>query len=149
MIYDVLDNLEQYTGLFPHLDTALTWLAENDLEALPMGRTDIDGDDVYITVQEPEVRPSEGTPFETHSVYMDIHIDLEGVELYETALGELEELQPYDSARDCALYSASLSSACVLGPGRFVVSMAEEPHKSCVESAEGRHLKKCVVKVRR
>ena len=43
MIYDILENLEQYTGLFDNLDTAIEYLAETDLDALPMGRTDIAG----------------------------------------------------------------------------------------------------------
>ena len=52
MIYDILENLEQYTGLFEYLDTAIAYLAQTDLEALPAGRTDIDGDNVYLTVSE-------------------------------------------------------------------------------------------------
>ena len=149
MIYDILENLEQYTGLFEYLDTAIAYLAQTDLEALPAGRTDIDGDNVYLTVSECEARPSEESLFETHSDYMDIHIDLDGVELFETALGALEEKSPYDAATDTALYAADLSCACVLGPGRFLIAMTEEPHKPAVASADGTHLKKLVVKVRR
>lgn len=149
MIYDVLENLQQYTGLFENLDTALEYLATADLQALPLGRTDIDGDNVYLTVSACTARPSEGALFETHSAYMDIHIDLAGVELFETALGELVEESPYDAATDTALYRADLSAACVLGPGRFLIAMTEEPHKPAVVSAEGPALKKLVVKVRR
>ncbi len=149
MIYDILENLEQYTGLFEHLDTAIDYLSQTDLEALPPGRTAIDGDNVYLTVSECDARPSDGALFETHSDYMDIHIDLQGVELFETALGPLEEKAPYDAATDTALYAADLSCACVLGPGRFLVAMTEEPHKPLVASAEGKHIKKIVVKVRR
>ncbi len=149
MIYDVLDNLEQYTGLFENLDTAIAWLAENDLEALPLGRTEIDGDNVYLTVSQLEAQDSDKTLFETHSEYMDIHIDLEGVELFEVALGELTEHTPYNEEKDFALYQADLSCACVLGPGRFLITMTEEPHKPGVASSEGRSLKKLVVKIKR
>lgn len=149
MIYDVLENLNQYTGLFENLDTALDYLATADLDALPLGRTDIDGDEVYLTVSNCQARPSEEALFEVHSAYMDIHIDLQGVELFETALGPLQQHTPYDPVTDTALYTADLSSACVLGPGRFLIAMTEEPHKPAVKSAEGATLKKLVVKVRR
>lgn len=149
MIYDVLENLTQYTGLFENLDTALEYLSEADLDALPLGRTDIDGDRVYLTVSQCQARPSEEALFEVHSAYMDIHIDLEGVELFETALGPLQRHTPYDPVTDTALYTADLSAACVLGPGRFLVAMTEEPHKPAVKSAAGSALKKLVVKVRR
>lgn len=149
MVYDILENLEQYTGLFENLDTAIQYLCEVDPDTLPLGRTDIDGENVYLTLTECDARPSEEGLFETHSDYMDIHIDLEGVEIFETALGELEEVEAYDVQKDAALYKADLSSACVLGPGRFLIAMTEEPHKPAVASAEGTHLKKMVVKVRR
>lgn len=149
MIYDLTDNLEQYTGLFENLDTAIDYLVNTDLSALPLGRTDIDGSSVYLTVSELEARRSEEALFETHSDYMDIHIDLEGVELFETALGDLEEAAPYDPEKDMATWKADLSAACVLGPGRFLIAMTEEPHKPAVAGADGTHLKKIVVKVRR
>ena len=46
MLYDRLDNLEQYTGLFENLDTCIEWIMENGLDDLPMGRTEIQGEDM-------------------------------------------------------------------------------------------------------
>ena len=54
MLYDTLENLNQYTGLFPNLDKAIDFIEDNDVSALPLGRTEIDGDDVYVTVEEAE-----------------------------------------------------------------------------------------------
>ena len=50
MLYDRLENIEQYTGLFENLDTAIAYIAEHDLDELPLGRTDIDGDKVFVKV---------------------------------------------------------------------------------------------------
>ena len=82
MLYDTLENLNQYTGLFPNLDKAIDFIEDNDVSALPLGRTEIDGDDVYVTVMEAEPTPGEGRAFETHSRYMDLQMDLEGAELW-------------------------------------------------------------------
>ena len=74
MLYDTLENLNQYTGLFPNLDKAIDFIEGNDVSALPLGRTEIDGDDVYVTVMEAEPTPGEGRAFETHSRYMDLQM---------------------------------------------------------------------------
>lgn len=149
MIYDTLDNANQYTGLFENLDTALEFLDNTDLSDLPLGRTDIDGDNVYALVSETDAVKSDDKDFELHSRYMDIHIDLEGCEIIEFALGSLTEKAPYDESQDFALFAADLSCACVMGEGRFCVCMTEEPHKPLVAAAGTEKLKKCVIKVKR
>lgn len=111
MIFDDLENLNQYYGLFDNLDKAIAYIDENGLDGLPDGRTDIDGDDVYVTVGPRTPGPAEDAPFETHSRYMDIHVVLEGSELAEAALGELTAREPYDEAADTALWDAATSAA--------------------------------------
>ena len=57
MIFDRLENLNQYTGLFEHLDTAIDYIESHDLSLLPPGRTNIDGENVYVNVFELEPKP--------------------------------------------------------------------------------------------
>lgn len=147
MLYDTLDNLNQYTGLFANLDTAIAFLEDGGLETLPEGRTDIDGDAVYVTVSRAVPTPGEGRAFETHSSYMDLHIDLEGAELCEVALGDLAEQTPYDEDADAALWQGDTSAALVLGEGRFAVFMAEEAHKPLIRAQGFDHVKKAVFKI--
>ena len=47
MIYDKRAELARYFGLSPSLDAAIRFLQTNDLTALPMGRTEIPGGDIY------------------------------------------------------------------------------------------------------
>lgn len=149
MIYDRLENLDQYTGLFEPLDTAIAWIAEHDLNELPLGRTDIDGDKVYVTVSECATRSSDEAQFETHSTYMDLQVDLEGVELFEVSLSDLEETVAYNEENDIAFYNAELSTAAVLGPDRFVIFMTEEAHKPAVHAVGCDSVKKAVFKIAR
>ena len=149
MLYDRLENIEQYTGLFENLDTAIAYIAAHDLDELPPGRTDIDGDRVFVTVSESDTRPSEGADFELHEKYMDVQIDLAGVELFEVALGELEEAVPFDGEKDAGFYKAPLSCAGVLGEDRFVVFMTNEAHKPLVRAAGCDRVRKAVFKVAR
>ena len=83
MLYDRLDNLEQYTGLFENLDTCIEWIMENGLDDLPMGRTEIQGEDIYVNVMECPAAEDSAVDFETHSKYMDLQIVLDGSQLFQ------------------------------------------------------------------
>ncbi|MEF9969284.1 MAG: YhcH/YjgK/YiaL family protein [Ruthenibacterium sp.] len=147
MLYDAIENISQYTGMFEHLDTAIAYIEEHDLTALPLGKTVIDGENVFVNVMEAEPTCGEGRPFETHSKYMDLQLDIEGVELCEVALGELVEEKAYDADKDIALYHAETSAAMVLGEGRFAVFMVEEPHKPTIKAEGYDKIKKAVFKI--
>lgn len=147
MLYDTLENLNQYTGMFPNLDTAIDFIENTDIAALPLGRTEIDGDNVFVNVMEAEPTPGEGRGFETHSRYMDLQMDLDGTELCEVALGDMEEAESYDEEKDFALWNGATSAALVLGEGRFAVFMVEEPHKPTIKAQGCDKVKKAVFKI--
>ena len=50
MICDTLQHLGRYRGLHPNLDTAIDYLLTQDLADLPLGRTEVDGDKVFINL---------------------------------------------------------------------------------------------------
>lgn len=147
MIYDSLENIAQYTGLFTHLDTAIEFIEKTDMTTLPLGRTTIDGDNVYVNVMEADPQPGVNRAFETHSKYMDLQMDIEGVELCEVALGEMVNVTAYDAEKDYAAYTGEMSSALILGEGRFAVFMVEEPHKPTIKAEGCDHVKKAVFKI--
>lgn len=149
MIYDIKENLNQYTGVFNNLDTAIDFIENNDLSKLPLGKTIIDGDNVFVNVMEAEPKPTDELEFETHSKYMDLQMDIEGTELFEVALGELTESKPYSEETDYASYKAQTSGAGVLGEDRFVIFMVEEPHKPTIKAQGCDKVRKCVFKILR
>ena len=147
MIYDLLKNIERYEGISKNLDTAIKFIKEHDLDTLPLGRTDIDDHRVFVNVMEAVAKSEDEIYFEVHKKYMDIQIDLEGIEAIETAVGDLEEITPYDEGKDIGFYRTGTSARCIMGPGRFIVCMAEEEHKPGIACQDERTLKKCVIKV--
>ena len=64
MIYDKLENIGRYKGMNKHLDTAIDYILHNDLSSLPSGRTELDGDNVYINVMEAAAGPLETRKYE-------------------------------------------------------------------------------------
>ena len=59
MIYDKLSNLGLYKGMNPNLDTAIDYILSHDLNELPLGKTVVDGDNVYVNVMDAKASPVE------------------------------------------------------------------------------------------
>ena len=131
MICDTLDQLHLYKGFHKNLDTAIAFLAAHPLDTLPLGRTEVDGDEVFINVMDADLKPHTGSHAEYHRLYADLQIDLTGGEGwgYETAPGtEVEPYQPDIGKKDSedAVFGA-------LGEGRFVLFFPGELHCPGVE----------------
>ena len=60
------------------LERAFEYLSRTDLASLPLGHTDIEGDDVYVLILEGETKPPEQVRFEAHRRYIDIQIVVPG-----------------------------------------------------------------------
>ena len=84
MICDALEHLNRYRGLHRNLDTAIDYLTAyhvaHDLYDLPLGRTEVDGENVFINVMEADLKPGEGANPEYHRRYADLQIDITGGE---------------------------------------------------------------------
>lgn len=147
MIFDRIKNVKRYKGISKWLDIALDFLETTDLESLPLGRTEIAGDKVFVNVMEANAIDEAEAKFEIHKRYMDIQIDIIGRERLLIGLEETEEVDPYNPATDFGTVACRDSVSCTLGKDRFIICMQEEPHMPSIETGEDRYLKKCVVKV--
>ena len=52
MICDTLQHLTRYKGLCKNLDTAIDYLLTHDPASLPLGRTEVDGEEVFINAMD-------------------------------------------------------------------------------------------------
>lgn len=147
MIYDSIENAGRYRGISEWLDIAIDFMEKTDLTALPLGRTEISGDRVFANVMEAGAVDEDAGKFEIHKKYMDIQIDLEGTEIIQIGLDVQGELDTFNEETDFGTVVCQKSASCVMGPGRFIVCMKEEPHKPGIAENEDRALKKCVLKV--
>ena len=148
MIYDIIANAASYKGMNPNLDTAIDFMLSHDLNALPFGRTEIDGSNVFLNKMEAEAMPADRKLFEVHQVYMDIQIDLQGSEAIETGDVRQFSCPDFSAEKDVGFGDCPAVASCVLTPGSFTVCMAGEPHKPGILVGDDPHLVKCVLKVR-
>ena len=131
------------------LERAFEYLARTDLTSLPLGRTDIEGDEVYVLLSEAETRPPEQVQFEAHRRYVDIQFVVRGQEsIGVTPLAGLVTTEPYDPARDIEFFAVPPQSRPLsLGAGDFAVFTPNDAHRPSLH-LDGPHVsRKAVVKV--
>lgn len=149
MIYDKLINCRRYLGFHSNLDLALTYIAEHDLNKLPLGKTELKGAEVYINVMDAQAKPIKQQAYEFHKEYMDIQIDLDGTEEIRTGNFSSMKILDYQPDTDFGTADCQDAVSCMMGPGNFIVCMAGEPHMPGIAVSENTALRKCVFKVHR
>lgn len=147
MIYCSRNALQQYRGLHPNLDRALDALQTMALEALPDGKTTVDGDRVCISRSHYETGERAETLFETHLHYADIHLLLMGAE--SIAVAEVTEQAEVkrDEANDYVGTRGDSQCICHLKPGMALVVFPGEAHRPGQAYGESCIVHKLVIKV--
>ena len=157
MIYDKLENLENYANVHPRFAAAIAYLKQLIAENAEKGRHDMPNCDVpgavFANVNAYSTNLiKDSSQMETHRKYIDIQIILEGEEaIYlpgtET---ELRVTKAYDEAADYELEAIpSLDSTVrlTLPAGSVAIFFAGEPHAPNHAVRESIPVRKIVGKV--
>ena len=149
MICDALERLNRYRGLHRNLDTAIDYLTAyhvaHDLYDLPLGRTEVDGENVFINVMEADLSP-DSTRLEYHKKYADLQIDLTGGEGWGYTNEPGEEVGEYTV--DCGFQDSASVVSGALGEERFVLFFPTELHKPGLVQDGCANVRKAVVKIK-
>lgn len=147
MILDSLKNKAQYAALHPRFQTVFDFIDNNDVAALPCGRHDIDGDNIFVMVQELDLREVSAARLELHRKYIDIQLLLSGPneifgwsEKKDCLTAETE----FDEQKDIQLFTDIPQCFYSVGEGQFSILFPEDGHAPML--GEG-HVKKCIFKV--
>lgn len=150
MLVSSLEHVGQNDYLSERMGKAFAFLEENDLAALPLGRNEIDGDDVFANVQEYETVPAADKDMEAHRRYYDVQFVVSGKELLQYApLATSDPIGAFDEASDFGLYATPDGSSDVrLRAGDVAILAPEDAHKPGCAWGEPCAVRKIVVKVR-
>lgn len=146
MILDVLDRGHHYLEMHPLFGKAFAFLRNTDLMQLAPGRHDIEGDRLYVSIDQEVGRGHEGARLEHHRRYIDIQVCLEGDE----QIGWLplgccnERTEPFDPARDVGFFKERPHSWISLTPGTFAVFFPADAHAPLAGTGP---VRKAIVKV--
>ncbi len=130
MILDSIKNAELYYSISPLVKEAFDWLAKTDVMALSTGRHDIDGDNLFVNVNDVDLKPRQEAALEVHNRYIDIQI------MY----GEQEEYgwaersncpsprEEFNCEKDVQLFNDAPQTFFTLKPQQFVIFFPEDAH---------------------
>ena len=146
MIIDKLDNACTYYGLGYYIRRALE-IAKTLTADCENGKVFVDGQRLYYTVMEPEVRDDKDGLFESHEKYIDVQVILRGTDVvgYEHT-SNLTVCEDRLESADCLLYEGSASLISVPA-GSFYIAYPQDAHKPNIVSCDKTPLKKAVFKV--
>lgn len=150
MICDSLKHAQQYASLQKGFDAAFRYLAALDAHNMPAAGTyEIDGDDVYASVQYYETMPDEQLQWEAHRCYIDIQYLCSGREALGWAdVAGLNPFEPYQAQKDVVTGSLENGSLLNLEAGQFAVFFPQDAHKPRCISVQSESVIKVVVKVK-
>ena len=149
MIYDTLAHIDTYRGLGANMDRAIDYLKQTDLSALPAGRYDVDGANVYLMIQEPEFRAPADAQFEAHRRYADIQLALaDGEAISCLPLEQVEKWLPFDAEKDITFSDVSEKGTPLpLPAGTFMILFPQDAHMPNLKCGAASTGRKAVVKV--
>ena len=146
MILDSLQNTGLYESIHPRFKDAFSFLSHTDLSALPPGKYELDGSNLFVSVVELTGKTSEATQLETHNRYIDIQVPVETSETMgwrdSSTLRDITE--PYNSEKDITFFADKASNFINVLPTEFVLFFPHDGHQPGI--FDGLH-KKIIVKV--
>jgi len=128
---------------------AFKFLKETDLETITPGRYELQGEDLFINVDEYQTRNEEDTRFEAHKKYADIQYLVSGTErIGIMPLQDTTVTEPYNELLDIAFLDADENNYSLASQENFFIFFPEDAHRPGLKDVENTPVRKVVVKVR-
>ncbi|PKN92414.1 MAG: YhcH/YjgK/YiaL family protein [Chloroflexi bacterium HGW-Chloroflexi-6] len=146
MIVDRINNSHLYSALNPGIKRAFEYIQQADPSNIAAGRYEVDGENLYVMVQQYNTKPMEAGVWEAHRRYIDLQYVIQGAEKIGYAnLSRLTQGE-YDANRDF-LPLFGEGEFLTLKSGDFVILMPEDAHMPGLAVDALAPVKKMVLKI--
>ncbi|TNH03428.1 YhcH/YjgK/YiaL family protein [Testudinibacter sp. TR-2022] len=151
MILGDLNKDNGTLGLSPMIAEVCEYLKGLDLQALTLGRHEINND-IFMNVMEFETAAADSKKSELHHRYLDVQLLISGAELIEFGVGnpDLSGYEDYQDEDDYQLTAQPIAhkNSVLLAPNMFAIFFPYEAHKpGCHVDGQSVKVKKLVVKI--
>lgn len=147
MIFDNAKNKELYYKMHDGFKSGFEFIEKAIKEKLPVGKYEIDGKNVWASVQE--YNSKDEAKWEAHKNYIDIQYIVSGRELMEYAdINTCEQFIPYNEEKDVEFFSATSQADLICEKDTFAIFFPNDVHKPGLKINENTPVSKIVVKVR-
>jgi YhcH/YjgK/YiaL family protein len=151
MIIDTLDNSVVYESLSAGFAQAFEYLRSGRAGTDAIGRHALDGDDLFVNVEEYTTKPRDQGRWEAHRKYADVQYMVSGCERMGYAVIDgMDVEEAYDAETDVGFFTGE-GAVLRVPAGVFTVFMPQDVHMPCIADGElgvPGAVRKVVVKVR-
>ena len=107
MIIDKIENCALYYGAHPNFEKAFAFIKKAVAENLAVGKYELDGKNLFASVQEYNTKEEQAARFEGHEKYIDIQYIVSGAEYVEvTDIAKAQPITEYNEEKDVQFYQA-------------------------------------------
>jgi biofilm protein TabA len=151
VIHTTLAQLDRYAAIHPAFAQAFAALKKKVQEPFAAGRTEVDGEALFINAFSYETREASVSQMEAHRQYVDMMFVMSGKE--KIAYCPLEKLTeiitPYSEDGDALLAKLPSAYDCItMEVGDVAIFFPEDAHCPGLKFSEKQQVEKMVVKVR-
>lgn len=151
MIIDKLENAEFYYGLGEKYQKAFEFLKNTDMKNIENGKHDINGDEIFVSVQDYQTKTENGAEFEAHKKYTDIQFIITGEE--RLGYGNIKNFSPttqYDEEKDIVFLknNETKNEFAIAKENYFLIFAPQDAHMPCISIDKQTYVKKAVVKIK-
>ena len=146
MILDTLENYQLYNSINERIAKGFDFLRTTDLDSLPSGKHDIDGDTIFALVQEYQTKPFNECKLESHKKYIDIQYVIRGEEMMGVTTQNNQKIIEVNEEKDYTFYEGT-TSLVLVSKGMFTIFFPDDLHQPCVQTESAAEVKKVVIKV--
>lgn len=152
MIYGSLSGLNGESSFLPKaIIRALCYLRECDFSKLENKKYEIDGEDIFMMLNEYETNAPADKKAEQHRAYVDLHYIVSGQEMI--GWGQADDANevdgPYDIIKERVLYRTVKDEVYFsLKQGAVVLFFPEDIHRPGLDYDGKQTVKKAVIKIK-
>ena len=146
MILDTVENYQLYKSINERIAKGFDFLRTTDLDSLPSGKHDIEGDTIFALVQEYQTKPLNECKLESHKKYIDIQYVIRGEEMMGVTIQNNQKIIEVNEEKDYTFYEGN-TSLVLVSKGMFTIFFPDDLHQPCVQTESAAEVKKVVIKV--
>lgn len=131
MILDTIDHASLYSSAGEGIQKVLRAVSAYSADNYPTGRVALDGDSVFLLLNQYNTQPASDKLMEAHRQYIDVMYMVDGEEMiYVKPTASLQCVSsPYDPSSDALLARLDADTTAVrLTAGSFVVLFPQDAH---------------------
>lgn len=148
MIYGNIKDIDRYKFLKAEILSCFDYLKNNKLIDYSSGSYKIDGDNIFVNINEYETTTESKRFWEAHKKYIDLHIMLDGLEQINLNFISNMNIGEYNEETDFLQMSGEDLASVRLSQGDFLICYPEDAHMTALKINNSEPVKKAIFKIK-